>query len=438
MQKFLYSIIGSVFLFMSTFLAAPNQARCEKELTIDINQGIFEAIPLGIIGFDGHETADEISKIVANDLRNSGVFEILNQKGSQLPRHAIAMPSFWEWRSKNGTLIVVGQIYEGDRIEAAIRVFDVDSENLILEKKLKAPSWRLLAHRIANAIYEKITGEIGYFDTQIVYTAQTGPATKKIRQIAIMDQDGANCSFLTQKNIMALTPRFSHKGNKVVFVGFKNLKMNNYILNLKTRDIYPIPIPGVSISPRFSADGGKIVFCLANNGVTSIYLYDLYAKNLTRLTQTKGRIDVSPSYSPDGSKMVFASDRSGHPKLYIMDIQGNVHQLTTGAGSYLSPVWSPDGNWIGFIKKHQGEYYLGIITPEGTKERLLASSHVIDHPSWAPNSRLLVFASQDRYFGPFHLYMVDLSGRALRKIPTSFNGVVHEGNHPDWCPNLEH
>jgi TolB protein len=408
-------------------------------LVIDIRKGVISSIPLGFQGLEGCSEASDMMQVVENDLKNSGVFQILTQRGSQSPSEAMKSPEFAQWSlAGEGTVLLSGVVFQQDGLLVAeCKIYDVQTKALLSTVQLKEKSshWRLLAHKIANEVYHRLTGEPGYFDTQIVYTAQYGSALNKKKRIAIIDQDGANCRFLTSGRNMELTPRCCQATGKIAYCAFHNYKSVTHVMDLKTGADQALPISGISISPRFSPDGRNLVVCLAKGNATSIYLFNLASKALSKLTTTNGNIDVSPSYSPDGKFLVFASDRQGgRPKLYVMPSSGHGNPvcISSGAGGYHAPVWSPDGRWIAFVKNQQGSYYLGVVAPDGTQERLIATDHVIDRPSFAPNSRLLIFAAQNKRFGPFHLYIVDLSGRSLRKLETAHEGSIHEGNHPDW------
>lgn len=421
-----------IFRFL---LLCASVAPLHAKLTIHVTKGVVTTIPLAFPGFEGGE---EIAQVVANDLNLSGVFQLIPSKGPQSPRDAYLTPDFWPWQSYKSAVMVSGFVQEqGELLTATFRIYDTESQKLLGEASVKntKSQWRVMAHKISNAIYERLTGEKGFFDTQIVYTAQYGPPTKKIQRIAIIDQDGANGRFLTSDTHKSFTPRCSPVKPFIAFTAFRGFKTLVYTRDLNGSHNEAIPMQGVGISPRFSPDGQNLLFCIADKGAASIYKYDFSRGTVDRMTQTEYSIDVSPSYAPDGKSFVFASDRVGNrPKLYLMHPgEKTPRLLTKGEGSYLAPTWSPDGKWIAFVKRKRGTYYLGIMAPDGSGERMLATDHVIDTPSWAPNSRALVFSAQQRYFGPFSIYLVDLTGRALRKIITSCQGIVHEGNHPDWC-----
>lgn len=425
-------LLDIVFLWLGTFFLGPGSV--VMALTIDIHKGIVASVPLAFPGFHG---GDNISEVVSNDLGLSGVFQILLDKGPQSPQEAFSRPELWYWQFHKGAVLCSGTVTESDGVLSVLfRLYDVGTQVLLGEAFVKGEkaAWRSIAHKVSNAIYKRLTGEEGYFDTKIVYTAQYGPPTQKVQRIAIIDQDGANGCFLTSSAHKAFTPRSAYHKPMIAFTAFRGLRTLIYLYDLVTHQSEAIPVQGVCMSPRFAPNRSDLLFCIAKQGTTSIYRYPLDTGQIERITQTSDSIDVSPSYGPDGKTFVFSSDRGGRqPKLYLMAPGTPAVLLSRGEGSYLAPVWSPDGKWITFVRKKGGSYYLGIMAPNGSQERMLATDHVIDHPSWAPNSRALVFAAQQRHFGPFSLYLVDLTGRCLRKIPTACQGVVHEGNHPDWC-----
>ncbi|BDB96261.1 hypothetical protein [Candidatus Hydrogenosomobacter endosymbioticus] len=408
------------------------------DLTIDITRGIFAPTPIGIIGFYGDEYADEIAKVVKNDLANSGAFDVLKSSGTRSPEDFLASPSFWEWSYKKGCFVVCGALRQNDGTEAVLRLYNVALQKYT-EFSVRAPRSvpRVLAHKISDVIYKAITGEDGYFNTKIVYTAQYGSATKKKHIIAIMDQDGANGKALTNSANTSVSPRFSPIKNQIAFVSFKGNSSKVHVMDLSTQDTFTLPSRGTVISPCFSHDGRRIVFCMAVDGTTSIYSYDLYSKGLARMTSYPGKIDVSPSFSPDGRTMVFTSDRSGSPKIYKSGVYGgSAEMISRGRGNYYAPSISPDGRMVAFVKREGGCYYVGIMNIDGSGERMIARDHVVDSPRWCPNSRAVVFASQGRLYGPFSIYIAAISGRALRKVPTILNGVQYEGCDPSWSPNL--
>ena len=297
-------------------------------------------------------------------------------------------------------------------------------------------NWRRIAHVISDTIYERLTGEKGYFDTRIVYVSESGPATKRVKRLAIMDQDGENHKFLTNGAAMALTPRFSPNLQKITYMSYAGNIPRVYILDIETGEQEVLgDFPGMTFAPRFSPDSEKVLLSYASNGKSDIYEMDLKNKKKKRLTHS-GAIDTSPSYSPDGSKIVFNSDRGGNQQLYVMDADGsNVKRISFGKGRYATPVWSPRGDYIAFTKMLGGEFYIGVMYPDGTGERVLASGYLVEGPTWSPNGRVLIYFRQEKGRGrttpPVKLYSIDLTGYNERQIITPA-----DASDPAWSPLL--
>ncbi|TAJ98449.1 MAG: Tol-Pal system protein TolB, partial [Candidatus Manganitrophaceae bacterium] len=296
-------------------------------------------------------------------------------------------------------------------------------------------NWRRVAHKIADAVYERITGERGYFDTRIVYIAESGPGIHRIKRLAIMDQDGENHRFLTDGETLVLTPRFSQTAQKIAFLSYYRNLPRVYIFNIETGLQERLgEFPGMTFAPRFSPDDSKIIMSYAKDGNSDIYILDLATRRSTRLTSNPA-IDTSPSFSPDGKQVVFLSDRGGSPQLYTTDIDGqNVHRISFGKGRYGTPVWSPRGDLIAFTKIHQNRFFIGVMKPDGSGERLLTESFRDEGPTWAPNGRVLMFFRQipggrDGLNDRVRLYSVDLTGQNEREVVTPL-----DGSDPAWSP----
>ena len=310
-------------------------------------------------------------------------------------------------------------------LRVEFRLWDVYAENQLKGQSFTTTkdNWRRVAHVIADAIYERLTGEKGYFDTRIVYVSETGPATKRGKRLAIMDQDGENHKFLTSGAAMALTPRFSPNLQKVTYMSYAGSMPKVYILDIETgRQELLGSFPGMTFAPRFSPDSSKVLLSYANNGRTNIYEMDLKRRTSKQLTSGPA-IDTSPSYSPDGSQIVFNSDRGGNQQLYVMNADGSdVHRISFGTGRYATPVWSPRGDYIAFTKMANGQFYIGVMYPDGSGERLLASGYLVEGPTWSPNGRVLMYFRQDkgnsRSNAPVKLYSIDLTGYNERMIVT--------------------
>lgn len=416
------------------------------ELQIDVNGAMRDPLPLAFPemiheGFWVGQYAKRIRNVVIADLERSGLFRIIPENSYIQELTSIdEQPNFVDWKAIQAHALVQSAIKEVDpnTLRVEFRLWDVYAENQLKGQSFTTTkdNWRRVAHVIADAIYERLTGEKGYFDTRIVYVSETGPATKRVKRLAIMDQDGENHKFLTSGAAMALTPRFSPNLQKVTYMSYAGSMPKVYILDIETGKQELLgSFPGMTFAPRFSPDSSKVLLSYANNGRTNIYEMDLKKRTSKRLTSGSA-IDTSPSYSPDGSQIVFNSDRGGNQQLYVMNADGSdVHRISFGTGRYATPVWSPRGDYIAFTKMANGQFYIGVMYPDGSGERLLASGYLVEGPTWSPNGRVLMYFRQDkgtsRRNAPVKLYSIDLTGYNERMIVTPA-----EASDPAWSPLL--
>jgi TolB protein len=293
-------------------------------------------------------------------------------------------------------------------------------------------NYRRIAHKIADAIYEKLTGEEGYFDTRIVFVAESGGRAKRIKRLAIMDQDGANPSYLTDGSYKVMTPRFNADSQEITYMALRDDSARIYIFNIETgRQETVGQIKGMVFAPRFSPDGSKLAYSVAQGGNTDIYVMDLRSRSTRRLT-TESSIETSPSFSADGSTIVFTSDRGGSPQIYAMNADGSgIRRITFGGGSYSTPVYSPKGDLIAFTKQSSGRFSIGVMGADGSGERLLTSSYLEEGPTWAPNGRYIMFFREPPGGMP-SLWTVDVTGRVERAVP--YPGGASD---PAWSPRLK-
>lgn len=409
-------------------------------LTIDITQGNTEPLSIAINKFftqDGKESqlGNQIKEVIENNLKSSGLFKPISTEAFLEAATIDAVPNFMSWRQINALAFTTGRIREsGDKITIEFRLWDPNMEtqlegtSLTLSKK----SWRRAAHKISDEIYKRLSGEDGYFDTRVLYIAESGPMTKRIKKLAIMDQDGANNIELTDGKHLVITPRFDPKVQRAIYMSYKNRVPQVFLLDIHTGQQQHIGnFVGISFAPRFSPDGGKAIMSIANNGTTEIYELNLSTHKLLKLTNSLGTINTSPSYSPDGKFIAFNSDRGGTPQLYTMNRDGtNVKRISFGDGVYSTPVWSPRGDYIAFTKSKEGQFYIGVMRPDGSGERLLSSSWMDEGPSWSPNGRVIMFSRQ-KMDGTSKLYAVDLTGYNERLIETPT-----DASDPAWSPIL--
>lgn len=406
---------------------------------IDINQGNIEPLPMAITDFLSEDgVGAQISGVIADDLRRSGLFAPINKAAFiQNIHNPDVAPRFEDWRVINAQALVVGRVNkEADgRLRVEFRLWDTfAAEQMIGQQFFTRPeNWRRVAHIIADAIYEKLTGERGYFDTRVVFVAETGPRDARQKQLAIMDQDGANLRYLTQGDDLVLTPRFSPGRQEVTYMSFANGQPRVYLLQLETgqREIVG-NFPGMTFSPRFSPDGQKVIMSLVQDGNANIYTMDLRSRATTRLTNTPA-IDTSPSYSPDGRQIVFESDRGGRQQLYVMNADGSDQKrISFGDGSYSTPVWSPRGDLVAFTKQSAGKFSIGVMKPDGSGERILTTGFHNEGPTWAPNGRVLMFFRQPAGAAGPQLHSIDLTGYNEQRVETP-----NYASDPAWSPLLE-
>ena len=345
-------------------------------------------------------------------------------------------PKFVNWQAIKSQALVQSQIVElpGEKLRVDFRLWDVASEQQLIGKSFTTTksNWRRIAHVVADAIYERLTGDKGYFNTRVVYVSETGRATRRIKRLAIMDQDGENHKFLTDGRNLVLTPRFSPNMQKITYLEYVGNSPRVYMLDLDTNRRQVLGnFPGMTFAPVFSPDSSKVLLSYANHGSTNIYEMDIKTRKTRQITYGSGAISTSPSYSPDGSKIVFNSDRGGNQQLYVMNADGSdVQRISFGKGRYATPVWSPRGDYIAFTKMANGAFYIGVMYPDGSGERLLADGYLVEGPTWSPNGRVLMYFRQDRG-SPVRLYSIDLTGYNERRIVTPA-----EASDPAWSPLL--
>ncbi|MDO8381315.1 Tol-Pal system beta propeller repeat protein TolB [Phenylobacterium sp.] len=417
-------------LLASASLATPARAQIE----IDVNKGDVQPLPIAVPAFGGTRGAD-ISQVITGNLERSGLFAPINpaafiEKGLDVA----VQPRFPDWKAINAQALVNGQVtVEGGRLRVDFRLWDVYSEQQLLGLQFTSTpeNWRRVAHKISDAVYERLTGEKGYFDTRIVFVSETGGRLNRTKTLAIMDQDGANPSYLTDGSYIVMSPRFSATSQEITYMTLRPEGSAIYLFNLETARRESIgKFPGMVYAPRFSPDGGRVAFSVERGGNSDIYVMNLKSRTSARLTSDPG-IDTSASFSPDGTKIVFNSDRGGSPQLYIMNSDGSgVRRISYGSGRYTTPVWSPVGDFIAFTKQTGGEFHIGVMRPDGSDERLLTTSYLDESPTWAPNGRVLMF-SRETQGGPPRLWTVDVTGRILRAAP-----YPGSGSDPAWSPLL--
>lgn len=438
---------GKLFLIVLsvvTFIFFEQSARAE--LSINVTGSQSEPLPYAMPDLTGtsyseNTLGENITAVVTADLERSGLFRYINPDAYiQKLTDTNMRPNFADWQAINAQALIYGTVREtGDKITVSFRIWDVFAQTQMEAKSFTASSesWRKVAHMMADYIYERLTGEKGYFDTKIVFVSERGNQLNREKRLAVMDQDGENFQFLTGGKDLVLTPRFSPNMKEVAYFSYQAGKPKVYLMNIADRRSSLVGnFPGMTFAPRFSPDGTHLIMSLSNRGNADIYTYNLKTKTKMRLTEHPS-INTSPSYSPDGSQIVFNSDRGGNQQLYIMNADGsNVHRISFGEGTYATPVWSPRGDYIAFTKVRHGEFHIGVIKPDGSGERLITNGFLVESPSWAPNGRVLMFYRQNKSDrngngGTAKLYTIDITGYNERQVKTPA-----DASDPAWSPLL--
>ena len=423
-------------------LAAPASA----QLRVRVDEGNFQPTPIAIPDFQvtgaNGELAKQIVEVVRADLASTGLFDLQNP-ASFIQRDLTinAEPRFADWKIIKTEGLVVGAFEDlaDGKVAVSFRLWDVYGGELMRingepgRRLTTTPeNWRRIAHKISDSIYQRL-----------VYIAETGPKTARVKRLAIMDSDGANQEYLTSGRSTVLTPRFSPSAQEITYMSYEGGKPRVYLFNIETgRQELLGNFPGMTFAPRFSRDGQSVLLSQAQRGNTDIYIMNLRTRESDRLTDHPS-IDTSPSMSPDGRSIVFNSDRGGSPQLYIMNADGSQRacpsggrdtacRITFGKGRYSTPVWSPRGDLIAFTKQEGGKFYIGVIGTDGKGERLLTEAYLDEGPDWSPNGRVIVYFREARPGASPQLWSVDLSGRNERRMTTQT-----DASDPAWSPLLQ-
>jgi TolB protein len=414
-------------------------------LRIELTEGVIEPMPFAAPVFvaanaRSRKVAEDLTQVLAADLTGSGLFREIPRKAhiSTITNFDAPVP-FADWKAVNAQALITGEVSAtlDGRLVVKFRLFDVFAQAPLgdgLQFVGRADSWRRMAHKVSDAVYSRLTGESGYFDSRVVFISESGPKNDRRKRLALMDYDGANVKFLTRDDSIVLAPRFSPNAQEIIYTSYASGRPQVFLMNVDTLARRAVDDqPGMSFSPRFSPDGRTVVLSLVRNGNTDIYSVDLASGRRTRLTSSPS-IETGPSFSPDGTRIVFESNRSGGQQIYVMSADGsNPQRISFGKGRYGTPVWSPRGDMIAFTKMNRGRFHIGVMRNDGSQERLLTASFLDEGPTWSPNGRVLMFFRETSGAkGAPSLYSVDVTGRNLRRVPTP-----EFGSDPAWSGLLK-
>ena len=417
----------------------------KAEIYIDIDSGNINPISIAIMNIEGEESENKdigqkISKVISNNLERSGLFAPISQDAFIDKTQDVKIkPNFENWSVINTQALLYGKITnkENNKIRIEFHLWDIPAQERIEGQALitEKSNWRRIAHIISDYIYKRMTGDNGYFDTRIVYVAETGSKLNRTKRLAVVDQDGENLKYLTNGKIPVTTPVFSNNSQKIAYVTYFKQVPRVYIFDIETGEQELLGnFPGMSFAPRFSPDDKYVIMNIANDGNSDIYEMNLKTKKLKKLTSHPA-IETAPSYSPDGKKIAFISDRSGKPQIYIMDRDGDsVERISFGEGQYGDVNWSPRGDYLAFVKIKNNKFYIGLMFDDGTGERLIADGYMVESPTWSPNGRRIIYYEQTPTKDgedKLTIQSIDITGHNHETInlPTG-------ASDPAWSPTL--
>ncbi len=431
-------------LLMAVMLmAGPLAAQDGGPLRIEIDEGVIEPMPYAVPDFiadtgAGAEYGRNIARVIAADLSGTGLFRELSSDAFISQISSFSSPvQFADWKAINAQALITGSVMidRTGRLVVQFRVYDVFAGQELgqgLQLVGTQEGWRRIAHKVADQVYSRITGEGGYFDSRVVYVSESGPKDARTKRLAIMDYDGADVKYLTDSSSIVLAPRFSPSGDRILYTSYETGFPRIYVLSVSDvgRRVLESQEGTMSFAPRFAPDGQTIVYSLTQGGNTDLYRMDINSGASSRLTAAPS-IETAPSFSPDGTQIVFESDRSGSQQLYVMSATGGeARRISAGKGRYGTPVWSPRGDLVAFTKQHKGRFHIGVMRLDGSEERLLTASFLDEGPTWSPNGRVIMFTRETQgATGQASLYSVDISGRNLKQITTGTGA-----SDPSWSP----
>jgi TolB protein len=427
-------VLGLLTALPAVGLAAPAFAQAPY---LDIRRGSsFQPIPVAVTNFVG-DNGNALSSIITNNFRRSVFITPLDPKTFVEKQTNPEAPQMDQWRVLNAQFVVTGRTGRAPdgRLKTEFRLWDVTTGQQVAGQQYVTDpnNSRRVAHIVSDAIFTRITGEKGWFDSRVVFVDETGPKENRSKRLAIMDQDGANVRYLTRGDELVVTPRFSPSSQDVTYMSFHNGDPRVFLLNIETGQREVVGnFPGMTFAPRFSPDGQRIIMSLSQGSSANLFTMDLRSRATTRLTDTAA-IDTSPCYSPDGSQIVFESDRGGSQQIYMMAAGGGgAKRLSYGDGArYSTPVWSPKGDLIAFTRQKAGAFGIGVMKPDGSGERILTEGFHNEGPTWAPNGLYVMFFRDPGGQAGSKLHMADIFGRAEFPVPTP-----SWGSDPAWSPLL--
>ncbi len=437
-MKHILTLVTMLMMWPVSLLAQDGEP-----LRLELTEGVIEPLPYAVPDFisdnaEGAEFGRNMARVIANDLSGTGLFREIPDKAFISRITSFTSPvQYADWKAINAQALVTGSVSVDDtgKLVARFRLYDVFSGGELgsgLQFVGTQAGWRRIAHKIADQVYSRITGESGYFDSRVVFVSETGPKDQRAKRLAIMDYDGADVKYLTDNSSIVLAPRFSPTGDRILYTSYESGFPRIYVLDVASvgRRELESQRGTMSFAPRFSPDGQTVIYSLTRGGNTDLFSMDIRTGNSRQLTSAPS-IETAPSFSPDGRQIVFESDRSGSPQIYIMSASGGEpRRISQGKGRYGTPVWSPRGDLVAFTKQAKGRFHIGVMRLDGSEERLLTASYLDEGPTWSPNGRVIMFTRETPGAnGQAALWSVDISGRNLKQLQ-----IASGGSDPAWSP----
>ena len=399
------------------------------ELTIEMTGAGANRIPVAIADFGGEAgVARAITTVIRSDLERSGLFKLIDTGGVAMTE--ATAPAFGDWKNRGADALAAGSIGpSGDgRQEARFRLYDINKQAALAGTAFVAstPMLRAAGHRIADVIYEKLTGETGVFATRIAYVVKSGANRYELH---IADADGQNAQAALKSKEPIISATWSPDGTRIAYVSFENKKPVIYVHSLASgQRIVVANFKGSNSAPAWSPDGRKLAVVLSKDGGSQIFTVNADGSGVQRLTTANG-INTEPFYSPDGQSIYFTSDRGGSPQIYRTSAGGGDAQRVTFEGSYnVSPRVSPDGKTLAFISRREGGFRLAAMDLASRQVQILTDSYKDESPSFAPNGRMILIATE--IGGRGVLSAVSTDGRIKQRLSISAGDV----REPAWGP----
>ncbi|MEB0136158.1 Tol-Pal system beta propeller repeat protein TolB [Actimicrobium sp. CCC2.4] len=421
MKKTLFSALALLGLVLATAAHA--------QLRVDIAGVGANQIPIAIATFADESIAPaQVSTIIKADLMRSGYFKIIDA-GTMSETSDI---NYADWKSRGADALVVGSVQRlaDGRFDVRYKLLDMIKSAPLSALSLTAPEGRtrVTAHKIADDIYEKLTGVRGAFATRIAYVTKSG----KEYRLEVADADGEDTNVALRSNEPIISPAWSPDGTRVAYVSFENKKPVVYVQNLVTRQRTVLAnYKGSNSAPSWSPDGNRLAIALSRDGLTQSYIVNADGTGLRRVTNSSG-IDTEPQFSADGQSIYFTSDRSGGPQIYKMPVSGGDAQRVTFKGSYnISPRVSPDGKTLAFISRRDSGFQLYAMDLANGQEQRLSDSAKDESPSFSPNSKYIMYATESGRRGS--LAVVSVDGRVKQRLTTQAGDI----REPTWGPFIK-